>query len=75
MPFAASLSTTTAPAQAVEEVCTRALADLQGQPDLALLFFSPHHSGEAETFAAQARQRLAARCLLGCSGEAILGND
>ena len=75
MPFAASLSTTSATAQAVEEVCTRALADLQGQPDLALLFFSPHHSSEAETFAGQARKRLDARCLLGCSGEAILGND
>jgi small ligand-binding sensory domain FIST len=75
MPFAASLSTTSATAQAVEEVCTRALADLQGQPELGLIFFSPHHGAEAETIAVQARKRLNARCLLGCSGEAIVGND
>src|SRR4051812_20517960 len=74
MPFAAALSTTPATARAVEEVCTEALARLQGKPDLAVLFFSPHHLADAAAFAA-AYPRLGARCLIGCGGEAVAGND
>jgi small ligand-binding sensory domain FIST len=75
MPFAATLSTVDETTRALDEVCTRALGQLQGTPDLALLFFSPHHSPAAATLAKAARQRLSARCLLGCSGESIVGND
>jgi small ligand-binding sensory domain FIST len=75
MPFAAALSTLGQTAQAVEEVCTHAREGWSDAPDLAVLFFSPHHADEAERFAPLVRQRLGARCLLGCVGESIIGND
>jgi small ligand-binding sensory domain FIST len=75
MPFAAAVSTESIPAQALDAVCRSALEQLQGQPDLALAFFSPHHLGAAEVVAASAQQQLGARCLLGCVGESIIGND
>jgi small ligand-binding sensory domain FIST len=75
MPFAASLSVKVDTSQALDEVCTQATAQLQGEPDLALLFFSTHHLEAAPTLAAVVRQRLKPRCLLGCPGEAIVGND
>src|SRR5437870_4152490 len=75
MPFSAALSTTRETKRAVEEVCTRALGELQGKPDLALAFFSVHHGEEAEELAQSLQQRLAPRCLMGCTGEAIVGND
>ena len=75
MPYAAALSTRSETSRAVDEVCAQALEQLQGRPDLALLFFSPHHSEAAETLTETAHKRLAARCLLGCGGEAIVGND
>src|SRR5260370_41510215 len=75
MPLAAALSTQGQTAPAVEEVCTRALQGWSGAPDLAVVFFSPHHADAAETFGPQLRQRLGARCLLGCVGESIIGND
>src|SRR5947209_4841780 len=75
MPYAAALSTTPETGRAVDEACTRALEQLQGTPDLALVFFSPHHKEAAESLAEMAQRRLAARCLIGCGGEAIVGND
>jgi small ligand-binding sensory domain FIST len=73
--FAAALSTTADTTQALEEVCSQALAGFAGPPDLALLFFSPHHAARADCLAAAGQERLAARCFLGCSGEAIVGRD
>src|SRR5262249_9532532 len=75
MPFAAALSTAGQSAQAIDEVCTQCQEQLGGQPDLAVLFFSVHHAEAAETFAASVRRRLAPRCLLGCVGEGIIGNE
>jgi small ligand-binding sensory domain FIST len=75
MPFAAALSTVSATERALDEACARARETFQGQTDLALLFFSPHHADAAETIATVAAQRLQARCLLGCVGESIIGND
>jgi small ligand-binding sensory domain FIST len=75
MPYAAALSTTRDTMRAVDEVCIKVLEELQGTPDLALVFFSPHHIKAAQPLAETAQKRLAARCLLGCSGEAIVGND
>ncbi len=74
MRFAAALSTAPDTACAIEEACNRALTSLQGDPELALVFFSPHHAEAAEKIAT-VQQRLSARCLLGCVGEAIVGND
>lgn len=75
MPFAAALSTRPATGQAVEEVCTQVSSQLAGPADLAVVFFSPHHLASTETLLAEVRQRLGPRCLLGCPGEAIVGND
>ena len=75
MPYAAALSTTQETLRALDEVCGRALEQLQAAPDLALIFFSPHHAEAAQALAETAQERLAARCLLGCGGQAIVGND
>src|SRR5262249_22134273 len=48
---------------------------LGGPPDLAVLFYSPHHRAAAETLAPAVQQRLKPRCLLGSPGESIVGND
>jgi len=75
MPFAAAVSTESATSRALDAVCPPALEQLGGRPDLALLFFSPHHLAAAELLAASAQQQLGARCLVGCVGESIIGND
>jgi small ligand-binding sensory domain FIST len=74
MPFAAALSTVSATDQALDEVCSRSLETLKGQPDLALLFFSPQHARQADVIARTATERLRAKSLLGCIGEAIVGD-
>jgi small ligand-binding sensory domain FIST len=76
MPFAAALSTAPQALQAAAEVCALARAQLQGPPaDLAFVFFSTHHAGAADEVARTVRRELAPHCLLGCVGEAIIGND
>lgn len=75
MPFAAALATMPQTAVALEDVCSRALEQLQGPPDLAMLFFSPHHAGSAELLAASAQEHLGCDCLLGCVGEGIIGTE
>ncbi|HEY1859691.1 MAG TPA: FIST N-terminal domain-containing protein [Gemmataceae bacterium] len=74
MPFAAALSKRTHTKPAMEELCDQALAQLEAPPDLAVLFYSAHHAGAAETISRIANERLRARCFLGCIGEAIIGN-
>jgi small ligand-binding sensory domain FIST len=75
MPFAATLSTTRDTARALDEVCAAAPAPLGGPPDLAVVFFTPHHAPAAQELAAGLGERLGARCLLGCVAEAVIGND
>src|ERR1700730_14807738 len=75
MPFAAALSTQSGTAEAMTEACSRVREQFEGKPDLALVFFSPHHAEGAEQIVTLAQTRLGPRCLLGCSGEAIVGND
>jgi small ligand-binding sensory domain FIST len=72
MPFAAALSTTPDTRRALDDVCRQ--AHLDERPDLALVFFSPHHVAAADVIA-ETLQPLGARCLIGCSAEAIVGND
>ena len=50
MPFAASLSTNSQTSDALDEICN-ALRDQVPSPDLALIFFTPHHAGDAEMLA------------------------
>ncbi len=71
--FAAALSTREDAAQAAAEVCSAALEQLGGAPHLALLFVSAHHSEAADQLAASVCQQLGCDCLLGCSGESIVG--
>jgi small ligand-binding sensory domain FIST len=75
MPFAAAVSTHPDTERAAEEVSGRALEQLAGAPDLAVLFFSPHHLPNAGSLAAAVQQRVAARSLIGCCGESVIGND
>ena len=74
MPFAASLSTAPDVARALGHVADEALAQLGDmEPDLAVVFFSPHHADSAREIASDLMGRLEARCLLGCMGESIAG--
>jgi small ligand-binding sensory domain FIST len=75
MPFTAALSLTSDTSQALHEVCDQVLAQMSAKPDLAMLFFSPHHAEDTESIARIAQERLGARSLLGGIGEAIVGND
>jgi small ligand-binding sensory domain FIST len=74
MSFSAALSKAGQTSRAVEEACSLARQELGGTPDLAVVFFSMHHADAAESIAETVRRKSAARCLLGCSGEAIVGN-
>src|SRR5947208_16672690 len=75
MPFAAALSTAGQTSQAIDDVCREAAAGLPDPADLALLFFSAHHADAADALVRAVRERLQPRCLLGCVGEAIIGNN
>src|SRR5438093_8679087 len=75
MPFACALTTEPKSRAALDELCQRAAAALQGPADLAFLFYSAHHTRAGAELAAAAQERLGARCLLGCPGEAIVGDD
>jgi small ligand-binding sensory domain FIST len=75
MSFAAALSTALNTKLAIDDACAQALGKLQGQPELALVFYSPHHAQEADSIAAESGRRLGACCLIGCIGEAIVAND
>lgn len=74
MAFAAALSARPETARAVEEVCA-SLATQVSKPDLAVVFFSPHHLEEAELVVRTLQEKLGPRALLGCVGETIVGND
>jgi small ligand-binding sensory domain FIST len=73
--FAAALSTLQRTDQALAEACSRAGEQLKARPDLAVVFFSPHHAAQAETIVAEIQRRLSPGCLLGCTGESIVGGD
>jgi small ligand-binding sensory domain FIST len=75
MPFSASFSTLPDTLQACDEVCSRTLSEVGGRPDLALVFISPHHAGAATELAAHLHASLNPAALLGCQGEAIVGNE
>lgn len=72
--FAAALSTAADTCDAVREVCRRAGESLAAAPSLAMVFFSPHHAEHAAFIAGEISGGLSAECLLGCTGESIVGN-
>jgi small ligand-binding sensory domain FIST len=71
--FASALSTLPDTQAAQRDVCAKALADFDGPPDLAFLFFSAHHVEAIDTVAAQVCDAIGTDNLLGCSGESIVG--
>ena len=75
MPFAAALSTIPETSRAAEEVCAQIEAQGGSSPDLAVVFLTPHHVEAAEPLLATLHARLQPRCLLGCTGESVAGND
>jgi small ligand-binding sensory domain FIST len=75
MPFFATLSTAPQAADAIAEVVARARADSPEKPDLALVFFSPHHAGDAAVIGRALHKQLEPRRLLGCVGESIIANE
>jgi small ligand-binding sensory domain FIST len=75
MPFAAAFSTSADASRALEEVCSQAGGQLGGRPNLALLFFSPHHADAAAFLAKGIQDRLKPTSVLGCPGEAVVGKD
>lgn len=75
MPFASALSTTGNTEQAIREACVMAKEKMTATPDLAVLFYSAHHAGEADLLGRVIHETLTPRALLGCPGEAIVGDD
>lgn len=75
MPFAAALSKARSACQAVDETVQQLQEQHPGNPDLMLVFFSPHHKRAAAEIAGSLQQKLAPKALLGCMGESIVGND
>ena len=71
--FAATLSTLPDARQAANEVCAAAGEKLAAPVSLAIVFVSSHHAAELEAIAGEIRQRLSPGCLLGCTGESIVG--
>jgi small ligand-binding sensory domain FIST len=51
------------------------MANLDGPADLAMVFFSPHHAAAVDDLGPRLQANLSNACLLGCQGEAIVGND
>jgi small ligand-binding sensory domain FIST len=75
MPFAAALSTARDTPKALDEVCAQTGSALGGPADLALVFFSPHHAPAVADIGMRLQTQLGDALLLGCQGEAIVGND
>ena len=76
MPFAAALSTALDARQAVDEVCWQASQQLgDTRPELAIVFYSPHHADSAGPIARILHGKLQPRCLIGCLGESIVSNQ
>ncbi len=70
--FAAAVSTLDDTAQAVDEVCRRALADLDEKPNLGIVFFSSHHAENLATAAPRLCDAIETDVIIGCTGESIV---
>jgi small ligand-binding sensory domain FIST len=73
MPFLSALTNEPDTRKALAEV-TASVAAL-GRADLALLFYSVHHAETLGKLAAVAHEQINARCLLGCPGETVIGEN
>jgi small ligand-binding sensory domain FIST len=75
MPFLTASSTQPDTARAVREIIDQARAAWQGDADLALLFWSPHHRETIAGLAPALLDQVPARCLLGCPGETVVAGQ
>jgi small ligand-binding sensory domain FIST len=73
MPFAAALSTAESTARALDEVCAAVAGQLNGNPDLACVFFTSQHANAAAGLARALHERLNPKCMIGTVGEAVVG--
>ncbi len=71
----AALSTVPETREAVHEVCSQASAQLGAAPNLALAFMSHHHGPHFGRVAERICDAVGTECLLGCTGESIVGNQ
>jgi small ligand-binding sensory domain FIST len=72
--LAAGLSSLADSLKAAEQVCAQCAQDLgKGTTDLAVLFLSGQHRGNAEDIARTIRRELQVDCLVGVSAEGVLG--
>ena len=72
MPFAAALSTAPETLASFAEVAKAALVHLPN-PELAVVFFSPHHLADVEVASKRLHDKLGVKVLIGCVGEAVVG--
>jgi small ligand-binding sensory domain FIST len=70
---ASALSTTPDADRALAEVCDKALADLGGKPDLAVLFVSADRADACGAIAGKLCDRLETEHLMGCTAESVVG--
>lgn len=75
MPFAAALSTAEYASRAAEEVAHNVRAQLKTAPDLAAVFYSPHHGSVASDIADALQEHLGAKNLIGVLGESVIGGS
>src|SRR5262245_18894489 len=75
MPFSAALSRAPQTSRALDDVTTEAQRQLTANPDLAVVYFSPHHAGEADAIASRIMNGLKPRGLSGCTGKSIAANE
>lgn len=71
----AALSTVEDTGAAIAEVCRRALEQLNGPVDLAVVFASHHHGPRFGRLAESLCKYLGTENLIGCTGEAIVGGN
>jgi small ligand-binding sensory domain FIST len=71
--FAAALSTENEPLRAATEVGSEAHAQLGGGADLGFLFVSSQFAGDIAKIATRIVEQTGVRCLLGTTGESIVG--
>ncbi|MEO8498448.1 MAG: FIST N-terminal domain-containing protein [Planctomycetota bacterium] len=71
--FASALSTNPSALAALDEVIALVQEQLNGKPTLALLFVSANHIAAADKLAPRLCERLGTECVIGCSGESIVG--
>lgn len=71
---AAAISTHRIVDEAVREVCQHALHELGAEPHLAVLFVSSTYAPHSERIVESVSDMIRCEALIGCTGEAIVGN-